>query len=340
MRFQLSLNGAALSLAILALLLFGAYAFYWHSMAQRLQDGLQPWSEAQRAHGYDAHWDDFSIDGFPSEFRLRFKNASFGAERPLPARVTAPSLTVWAAPWNLHHWQFTAPDGAHADSLDLAGFDLARFEGSAQLGAVDLLLLDAIAFDMKGAGLAAGTQIASATAHIDVPMRAPASHRDVALTAVLELSDMKLPVNVPSFGDTVAELAFAAQLKGGLPPGPLVPALTQWRNDGGTVELQSFRLHWGALLVDASGTLALDDALQPEGAFSAVITGQDAAIDLAVGNGVLPPSNGNIAKAVLGLLAKPGANGEKAITVPLSVQQSWIFIGPAAIADMPRIKWE
>jgi hypothetical protein len=330
------------SIAALVVVLFAAYAAYWHIVAQRLRDGLDPWAEAQRAQGLSAQWDQVEIGGFPSAFRFRFAKASFSTARPLPASLTAPSLTVWAAPWNLRHWQFAAEDGAQLDVTNLAAFALRRIDGSAVLDGDDAAVLDAAAAGIKGGGLLAqSAAIATATAHVEIPAHAPAGHQETALRVALQLTDITLPVDVvPSFGDRVSELSFAAELKGALPPGPLSAALVQWRDGGGTIELQSFRLHWGVLLVDASGTLALDNELQPEGAFSAVITGQDAIIDLAVKAGAIQAQSGGIAKGILSLLAKPGPNGEKAITVPLTLQQRRLFLGPAAVAEVPPIKWE
>ena len=47
-----------------------------------------------------------------------------------------------------------------------------------------------------------------------------------------------------------------------------------------------------------------------------------------------------LAAAVLGVLARPGPSGEKAITVPLTLQQSRLYLGPAALGRVPRISWE
>lgn len=331
---------AALAIAAAVIVAGGAYAAYWHIMAGKLRDGLEPWAEARRDEGYRVQWGEAELSGFPTAFRFRFAQASFGADRPVPATFSAPRLVVAAAAWNLRAWRFTAPDGARiVDALGTSGFDAATLEGSMALGAG--AALDVAAGDLTGMGLAQGMHIAAAAAQIAQPATAPADHRDTALAASLRLNDLKLPLNVPSFGDRLAELAFAVQLKGRLPPaGSLAHALAVWRNDGGTIELQSLRLHWGAVLVDASGTLALDGDLQPEGAFTASIAGQDAAIDLAVESGTLQPGAAGAVKGVLSLLARPGADGEKTITAPLTLQQGRIFLGPAAIGTVPRIRWE
>lgn len=332
-----------LAIAALALLIvaFGAYGYYWYWMAGKLREGLEPWAEARRAEGYRVQWDSVTIGGFPGAFRYTFTQASFGAERPLPATLEATRLTVWTEPWNLRHWQFAAEDGARFGALQgLTGYDLGTLEGSAGIGNGDIVVLDIKAAPLDGTGLAAGTRIGNATAHLEIPTHIPSDHKAVALDAALRLTDIKTLITVPSFGDTVSELSFAMQLKGGLPPGSLAHALAQWRDDGGTVELKDFHLQWGALLIDASGTLALDNALQPEGAFSATLTGQDAAVDLAVTAGALQQQDARIVKAVLSVLAKPGPRGDKAITVPLTVQQSRVYLGPAAIGKLPPIRWE
>jgi len=336
-----SLGRIGLALAGLAIVAVALYGSYWRWTAEKIEAGLPHWAEARRAEGYRVAWKSVELGGFPGEFRLAFDSPSFAADRPLPVRFEAPRLVVWAAPWDLRHWQFTAPESAKlAAAQDFAGFDLAELEGSVGVAAGDIVIIDAKASTLGGAGLLAGTQIAVASTHLEIPSAPPASHREIALEAALRLADLKTEARLPGFGDTLSELSFTTQLKGSLPPGSLAHALAQWRDEGGTVELKDFHLRWGGLLIDANGTLALDAALQPEAACTAVITGQDAAVDLAVTAGALQSQDATIVKAVLGLLAKPGPSGEKAITVPLSLQQSRLYLGPAAIGTVPPIHWE
>lgn len=341
MRALSSFRVVALVFVVLVVAAIGGYAYYWYSMAAKLRDGLGPWAEAQRARGYVLHWDQVDLKGFPTAFRFRFTNPNFAAERPMPLTLEAPTLIVSASPWNLQHWRLTAPEGARLSGpLGAAGVDLGRLEASTTEGAGDDTVLDVAASSLDGTGLVDGTHIANASAHIALPPRPPASHTGSALEAALQLTEVKLPASVPGFGDTLAELAVSVALKGAVPAGSFGEALAHWRDEGGTIELKEFRLRWGGLLVDANGTLALDADLQPEGALSAIITGQDAAVDLAVTAGTLQPQDAGIVKAVLGVLAKPGPNGEKAITVPLTLQQNRLYLGPAALGRVPRISWE
>ena len=332
-RVMLSLTG----LVLVALI---AYAAYWHYMAGQIRNQLEPWARAQAAQGYVVHWDTADVTGFPGSFRLVFTHLSFGTARPVPVTIDASAASVWAMPWNLHHWEFTAPQGAQlVEQTHSAGFAARHFDGAFDVGASAATAVDLTALDLTGVGLAQGIAIGDAEAHVEVPPVPPQSHSDPSLTLSLQMNQAKLPNPVPAFGDTLSGFSFTAQIDGALPPGPFVPALSRWRDDGGTIELQSLRLRWGSLLIDAAGTLALDSSLQPEGALTATITGQDAAVDVAVMTGTLKPEAASAAKTVLGLLAKPNAQGEKAISLPITIQNRALFLGPAKIANIPPVPW-
>lgn len=341
MRSMSSFRRAVLLIALLLLALFAAYAGYWHYMAARLRDGLVPWAKAQLTKGYDLHWNHVEIGGFPYAFTLRFTRVHLDAARPVPVTLTAPKLSISATPWNLRHWRFDLPSGGRvADPLNLAGFTFARLYGSTEPNDAGALTFGLSASGLGGTGFVQHITAANTTVHVEVPRRPPKTHLDTALRIALRLSDVTLPVKVPGFGKTLNGLSFSLQMKGGLPPGALPRAIAAWRDDGGTIDLLYARLHWDSLLIDASGTLALDSALQPEGAFSTVITGQNAAVNLAVSSGALLPADADLVKTILAVLAKPGPNGEKAITVPITLQNSRIFLGPAAIGKIPHIRWE
>jgi len=332
-RIVLSLTGVGLVALIV-------YAAYWHYVAGKLREQLAPWAQARAAEGYDIHWDDAAVGGFPGAFRFDFTNLSFGTLRPVPVAVNGGHASAWAMPWNLRHWEFTIPSGARViEPSGSAGFDMRRVDGIVDVEGRVVSAIDVTALDLNGQGLAQGTKIGKAEAHIELPTTPPQTHSDIALGLSLQLSDATLPMAVPGFSNTLSGFSFVAQLKGALPPGQIVPALTHWRDDGGTLELLSLRLRWGSLLVDTSGTLALDQALQPEGAFSAVITGQDAAVDVAVRAGALKPSDAGTAKIVLGLLARPNGNGDKALTLPMTIQNQQLYLGPAKLANIPPIPW-
>ena len=158
----------------------------------------------------------------------------------------------------------------------------------------------------------------------------------------LKVRDITLPALAQSpFGSNVKNIEAHLELIGGAPPGNLTaPELTQWANRGGTVEVRSLRIIHGTLGLDGDGTMALDGRLQPVCAFSARVTGYDAALNQLIQAGLVRSSDGNIAKMILGALGKvPAGGGPKQIDVPISVQDQRLSIGPIPLMRVPAILW-
>ena len=85
--------------------------------------------------------------------------------------------------------------------------------------------------------------------------------------------------------------------------------IARWRDDGGTVEIESLAVRWGTLTVDARGTMSLDDRNRPLAALSATVRGHRAVVHSLVQAGTLRPSEGAAAKIALSVLSKSADNG-------------------------------
>jgi hypothetical protein len=330
-----------LFIALTALLLAAAgYSAYWLVTARRLAAEIGPWAEAQRVQGVRLSWEHVAVEGFPSAFRLVFDHVAASGAKLQPMEITAPLLSAEATPWQLTRWRLDAPNGiAAALPVAQSGVAARSIEGTLSL-APDGTVIDLAAQGVAGNGVASGLGASAATAHVIVPPHPPADHRDTALSLTLRLTDATLPWQVPPFGKEIETLGIAGRVKGALPSGRLRDALAAWRNDGGTVELAEGTLRWGALSLSGSGTLALDEALQPIGALTATVENQNAIVDAAVAAGNLRAGDANLIKIALGLMAKTGPDGKKQITVPVSLQNDRVYLGPAQIAVLPRFTWE
>jgi hypothetical protein len=326
--------------AVLALAWAG-YSGYWFYTAKRLSAGIGPWAEARRADGYTLQWRKLEVEGYPAAFRLHFADAAVAGVRPLPFTAALPMLVGETAAWDLQHWRLEAPQGLHVE-VPGAGeaITAAALDGSLGFGAPEGTAVDFTLHGITAGGVVSGLQVGDATAHLTIPAEPPASHRDAAIAAAIHLAKITLPWQLPPFGSDIEAVRLAATVRGAMPSGTLRQALDAWRADGGTVEVEDGALRWGKLAVTTSGTLALDDALQPMGALTATIEDHTAIVDAAVASGNLPADNANFVKAFLGLMAKPGADGKKRLTLPVSVQNDRIYLGPAQIARLPRFTWE
>jgi hypothetical protein len=125
-----------------------------------------------------------------------------------------------------------------------------------------------------------------------------------------------------------------------VPGGRLVQAISEWRDAGGTIELDNLQLKWGELGTTASGTIALDRELQPVGGFSGAIQGYDQILTALVQSGRMRAAEAGLARLALAMLAKAGPDGKPAITTAFTIQNGQMYLGPAKLGKAPRIAWE
>ncbi len=339
-------------LVVVALAIAAAlYAGYWYSAAELVRRGLLDWSAARRSEGYTIGWDRTEVGGFPFALRVTIEKPIFGQSRIEPGYEARGELLVGEArPWALGQWHISAAQGGtlaiqpgpERPAIDVAaaaldGTVMPGQDGDAAMNAGADVTLAADRLTVSGQTSLA---IAHAMARAHIPAGAAASHLQTWLSASLTLDGIALPVTVPPLGDTVERLATTLAIKGTIPGGPRRQALAAWRDDGGTLELQSFALVWGKLALDAKGTVALDAALQPLGALTATIRGYGEIIDALVATGDLKAGDAALVNVGLGLLAKPAPDGQYQLDAPLTLQNGQAYLGPVPLARMPSFVWE
>src|SRR5262249_42837905 len=97
----------------------------------------------------------------------------------------------------------------------------------------------------------------------------------------------------------------------------------------------------GPLSLNGEGTAALDAQGRIELAGTARLTGWNETIDALVATGNVKPNGGALAKAALGLLAKPkdGAPKEKSeVAVAVAIQDGQLYLGGIRLGPAPLLK--
>lgn len=334
-------------LSLLAIVLLvavaGAYAAFWLIAAGRIEDGLGRWAQSLRAHDLDLSWRAVRVGGFPFAFRLELRDATLRDVAPArPGEVRAPLLSAVASPWNFRVWRLAAPQGLGAAS-EPGGQHAAKMTARMAEGAI------AVANDggatlwlgVSNPAADAGVHVAAREAYLwlILPSHPPQAHSEPALGLALDVRDLALPFVLAPLRNPVDEIGFGITVMGRVPDAPLRQAAISWRDAGGTVELDHFGLRWGTLAVRASGTVALDSELQPEGAFSGAIEGYPELMTALVAGGRMRRDEAGIAGLALALFAKTGPDGRPEISTSLTIQDGQIFLGPARLGPAPRIAW-
>ena len=335
------------SLAAFALLLvlLGAYTAYWLIIVEQIKSGVTAWAQAERTDKMDVSWESIGVSGFPFACRVSLKNATLRDRRLSPApELRIPLLSGEARPWDFSKWRLDAPEGLSVTlaaggarpPVKLAARNVAGVLATAPQANTILWLhlgdIDAEAGETIAASMA--------DAWVILPAKPPQVHTEPAIGVALNLRQLKLASVTPILGDTIDELAFALSVKGAVPGGRLVQAISEWRDAGGTIELDNLQVKWGGLGSTASGTIALDGELQPIGGFSGAIQGYDQILAALVQSGRMRAAEAGLARLALAMLAKAGPDGKPAITTAFTIQNGQMYLGPAKLGKAPRIAWE
>jgi hypothetical protein len=332
---------------------------YWHYASDAFRDGIENWTAARRAEGIQASYGSVVMRGFP--FRLQAVLKEPVVSRPVSG--TAATLgrdLVWewrgselgisVRPWNtkrvdLHFPgtnQISLPFGERGRTFFAAAgqanatvdLDKAGLPASADLDFDDLDLLS----ENGEETLSVARMEVSAVSHT---FESP-THQNATFDLSFVGRGIELPKQSnPPLGSYLAVVECESSLMGAIPPGPPEQAARAWREEGGTIEVHRLHLEWGPLEIEAGGTLALDSNLQPIGALSAIVRGYSETIEALVAGGMVQPADGDTAKQVLSLLARqPKHGGPPELTVPVTLQNGWIYVGPVALARVQPISWE
>ncbi len=330
-----------LTLFVLLMGMVAAYTGWWFWLEDTLRGQINTFIAAEKRQGRTIGYGALTVSGYPG--RMRIDIADGHAEDPLGGwQLGVPSLQAFLSPWNIGTLDGTlkAPVTLKLGKGALSGhYTFSAGRNALQLDRSDggrlTLSLEAAQMINEGNGEAlALASLSAALVRGTVPVYAGLD---------LEIKDIDLPLRLASpFGPHIAILKTRLHLTGTEPPaGPDADALRGWSRDGGALDVKSLNLVHGVLGLAGEGTLALDDDLQPIGAFAARITGFEPAVDQLVGAGLVRRQDGALAKVVLGVLAKvPNGGGPKQLSLPLSVQDRELSVGPIKLIRLPRIVWE
>ena len=342
------------AMVIAAAVLAAGYGAWWLHAAGRLRDGVALWADSRRAEGWQVTFAELSTGGFPLRIEAVARSFDIAGLVPSPWRWTGPRLVISAPPWFGHEFTLSSP-GAHRIEIDSPGgvrvIELAaaratgtvRADDRGRVASIEARLGGVAATESRlGAFHAERVSLALMAAPAAQPPAAGALRPAEAGRLMAEAEDVELPPGMGAgLGPRIARFESEMALLGPIPPGPARAALDLWRDAGGTLELRKVKLLWGGFQLEAEGTMALDADRQPIGAATARMWGVGSAIDALVAAGEMRPRDGATAKIVLHMMAKNStAQGiPPEVEAPLSVQDRRIYLGPVALAPVPRIDW-
>lgn len=343
-------RGLIIAIGVLVVAVAG-YTWWWFEAASQVQRGFARWADARRATGWTVDYV-LSVSGYPFALIATIDQPRIVAESG-KWRWQGPRIVSRAAPWRVSEVTVEFP-GTHVIALPATGPEMTVTANKAN-GAADVSVAGAIeniTAEIRDATLkspelgsfhADRIALRASQAPPGAQMEAGSPTPPPGPAVVLEIARLVLPDAARgALGQTVERATLNAQLTGRIPPGrKLAEAITAWRDDGGTLEIRELSGIWGPLTIAAAGTLALDGNMQPQGALNARARGFNETVDALVKSGLVRPRVGATVKLGLGVLAKqPQGGGPPEITVPITAQNSWIYLGPVGLLPIPTLVWD
>ncbi|BBK40174.1 hypothetical protein STVA_01940 [Allostella vacuolata] len=321
----------------------GGYSWFWHRVAAEIVAGVPAWTAGMAAQGIRVTHGPLAVSGFPFQFRLEVPQPVFARDRAYPAATwSGDRLLAIARPWRLREWALEVPRPSRLDLV--AGPDrwqatVARVDGALRVDPRDGELL----LDARGIAGVDADPLSIAALRLRL---AGDPGRPRATAVALAADSVRLPARARApLGREIARVSAEGAVVESIPSLPPAAALESWRQAGGTIDVERFRVVWGQAELDGAVTVALDRELQPVAAGTAALAGHDAVLDALVESGSLGRMEAFGARAILGAVAAPTAGGgAPVISLQFSVQDGRMLAGPIGgstfrLLSLPRVEW-
>lgn len=358
MRRRIAIIASALAVAA-AIIVTGA----WFVFVQQTRQAIERWADTQRRNGVDVSWQALEFAGFPLRIDARFAEPRFATQQAGQTATWTPSSLVFTfssvAPRAV---DFASP-GAHEirvladDSNWSAHIEAKALDGRAIFPPQDYRRFERLRARMTSVRVSPADWSEPLTiGRGEIETAAPAAQRvdpqavhpvAASLELGLDMGEIGLPAHLVdgnalnSLGPVVERLAAQVTVLGALNATATDPeTLAAWRDSGGTIEVSSLDLKWGPVLISADGTLALDENLQPIGAFATRIAGLEEFITALETTGVLTSNDASVARITLAILTRASDDGGPArVALPVTLQDRILRLGPIALLQVPPIDW-
>lgn len=342
-----------IALLVLAALALGAasYAAFWYTAAEKVRAEIARWADARRADGWLVEMQDPEVAGFPLTIDVLIAGGRLAGPEAVDRWVwELPVIHATATPWRPTHVHVSAP-GRHRVTArkDVVTLDAAALSADVVADTRTIRVGD-IGAEGVVVGLPDGGEMSARMLRLrlaqgleqdNASVVTPAAARDsgsvTGLRVAVTAEDVRLPEKwEPPLGPDVRKFHLNAVMDGTMNPrGALVEALTQWRDAGGAVDVRALSIDWQALKLRATGTFALDEALQPQGAATAEIEGVDKTADALIAAGVIDARAAFAAKIANQALTLGGGPAR----LPLTIQQQKLYLGPVPLLSLKKIVW-
>ncbi|MBT9384656.1 DUF2125 domain-containing protein [Pseudooceanicola sp. CBS1P-1] len=323
----------------LVLVLAIGWAGFWFWGAHALRQGLEGWFAERRAAGWQAEYSAFSVQGFPNRFDADWKDLSLADPRSRLA-VQLPEFGLYTLSYTPHHLIAVAPSEIQI-ATPWVSFPLEDDDLRASLRLHPGRALELERVQMAGKNLFLGGQVAMSVADLSLAMAqdaaTPARYR-----LGLEATGVTPPARIlnrlgaaTALPETLDEVKLDAEVTFTRPWDR--QALNATRPQPRHIDLAAARIHWGALLLQASGTLDVDAQGRPDGELDLKAENWRQMLTLATKAHALDPKAAKQIEGVLGFMAGLGGDRDR-LEAKITFRQGVAWLGILPLGPVPPLR--
>ena len=338
------------------------YTIFWHSMAVYLENLIDDWRSYKTDQGVESSYSSIEVVGFPLNFNIRINNPRLQA--PLTAigdyKIKKIKKWIWEGdhlivklrPWNFNIIKF---DLSGSNRFLLKGKNVIYdFVGETKLINIDSETSQS-AWPKKLTIRLEGMELSEQTSKLDISIKSAFFSTQILLNKNkrdsikkknpdrvlrVRLKDLYSSKQPRWLADSyIKKLSMELNIFETLDPSLSMKHLKKWRDTGGIIDINLFEAVFGDLKTHASGTLALDQDLQPLLAMTAKFEGVVPLIDKLMELGHIRTNTAMLAKIIFGGFSERLGNERSSIDLPLTIQNRKLSVGPISMFTVPFINW-
>jgi len=294
----------------LTLFVVAGYSFFWFEAADKLEKEILNEVENLQSKNYTVRYDQLHVSGYPFQLKVMITNPYIVyADDRLTASVEG-DLVCSAHLFSLNKIAFEA-QGLTKLKLPEGFWTLEKLEVAQVKGDFDVISRKYGGFEMRDVTSNWGDLKHLKFGHSPIDSKGKESgFCDIEGLNFKELTFFKgMPNDLKKLHVTYSFKPFSLK-------GDLSEALQKWYDSEGTIDLDSLQVNWGPVLLDANGTVAVDENLQPMVAVATEIQGVDEMVHILSENKVIEKKLVPVVKLALGFLKEKKTQKVKLLPKP------------------------
>lgn len=289
-----------------------------------------------RQKGYTVSYSKVQITGNPFFLRVIFQNPHIKDPRGL-LEWQGPELELRMRPWSFYTFRCVFPGEQKVyvpqdTPIPLGVLHFKGTEGTFTLSSQGMLAKVDVTVDRLSSFI--GTQPQPVFLYgMALKVKNVNDPTNLELLLTTNVFNLEKLLNLETF-DHPLTVNLEAHLSGYQDKNSFPKSLAEWRDGGGVIDVDLLKITWAPLIVEAEGTLTLDKGMYPLGSFSSkIIAYQDALADM-VKLGWVKKKNAASVSFMLELFSAPDEVYGRKLTIPITLQNKSLSIGPAKLMKL------